>query len=256
MSWKEYIKSGEIKKSWRDTFLEGISEGGFKLNVAKVPLDKARKYTEDILKNKYKKDINEVLPDFDKNYIALQTKCKKAKDVPRIEMPVIEPDDMKKFKERLGKGQIDIFKPIAKDAWKELKGVADEQFPKNLTKSNGKLWVSLGQKDGKNKDDVVKASIKKFSASELFPSQSQIWLEKLINNIGKWGAPKTGSPVLTTTIIVTLDKYILDGHHRFGQVILADPSLKMESLYVPVKFDLLLKVGASYGDAIGNQRKA
>ena len=97
--------------------------------------------------------------------------------------------------------------------------------------------------------------IKKIPASKLYPSQSEIWLEKLIENLIQWGNPKEGSPVLTTTIIVTSDMYILDGHHRFGQAMLADPSLKMSSLFIPIDFDLLLKIGRTYGNSIGHKQK-
>lgn len=225
------------------------SEDGFKLNCANLPLSKARKYTEDEF-NKANKDVDELLPNFDKNYMMLQNKCKHALDIPRIQMPVIEPTDMKKFHEDLVKGRIDIFKPLA--------GGKEKFAPKNwkpMTKKQGESWVKLGLKDGDLKDDIVDAKWTSIPGKDLKPIQSQIWLEKLIKNIIKFGVPKAGSPVLSTTIIVSVEGYILDGHHRFGQVMLANPKLKMDSLMIPLDIDLLLKLTRTYGAALQNKPK-
>lgn len=258
MSWKEYLKTGKIKSHCTNTLLdnifEGVSEGGFKLNVAKVPVKKARMYAEKEFEKAGKK-LDEVIPDFDSNYKKIQDKIKKAKDVPRVEMPVIEPKNMDDFKNRLNKGHIDIFKPVAKDKWDELKGISNKQFPKDLNAKEGSKWLNLGKLDGKNKDDVVKAKMTKMSSKDLLPSQSQIWLEKLISNIIKFGVPEEGGFITKATIIVTKDKYILDGHHRWGQIMLANPKVKLTSLFIPIDFELLLKVGRSYGNAIGNIQK-
>lgn len=228
-----------------------LNESVNKLNVSTLPLKKAREYAESV-----KKDVDSYLPDFDKNYSMLQKKMQAAKNIKRIDMPVIEPEDMDKFKEALNKGKLDIFKPIAKDEWKKLANRSNEQFPKDLEPNKGgKEWVDLGLKDGNKTDDVVKAKMTKMKARTLLPLQKEIWLEKLITNIAKWGAPKPGSPVTKTTIIVTKEGYILDGHHRFGQALLSDPNLKMNVLHVPIDIDTLAKAGRSYGNAIGNKQK-
>lgn len=222
-----------------------ITEGSKTLNVAKVPLDKARAYAEKVFGSK--EALDKALPNFDKNYTRLQNLYKKeALDIQRIKMPVIEPEDMKKFDERLKKGQIDIFKPFAMDKAKF----------KEVAKKEGETWVKLGEKDGDPHDDKISAKWTTLSGMKLKPLQGQLWLEKLIGNIHKWGAPKVGSPVLKTTIIVSKEGYILDGHHRHGQVMLADPSLKMQALHIPLDVKTLLEMGKSYGEAIGNKGKA
>ena len=227
-------------------FQNYLTEGSKTLNVAKVPLDKAREYAEKVFGGKEK--LNEAIPNFDRNYKRLQTLYKKeALGVSRIKMPVIEPEDMKKFDERLSKGQIDIFRPHA---------LKKAKFPTNLNKKEGEKWIKLGEKDGNPDDDKIPAKLAWLSGAKLKPIQNQLWLEKLIGNIKKFGAPKSGSPVLETTIIVSKEGYILDGHHRHGQVMLADPSLKMKSLHIPLDIDTLLKMGRSYGAAIGNKAKA
>jgi len=225
--------------------LKGKTAGSYKLNVGQVPLAKAREYAAETFA-KYGQDLDEVLPNFDKNYMALQKKVKSAPNIPRIQMPVIEPSDMDLFNQRLNAGRIDIFEPYAKG-----KLIA----PATMSKGEGEEWVELGVKDGHKTDDVVKGKKSKLSATRLLPTQSQVWLEKLINNIAKWGKPGPGSTILKAPIIVSEEGYILDGHHRFGQAMLADPSLAMAALYVPLKIDSLLEIGRAYGAAIGNRPK-
>lgn len=221
------------------------SEGGFKLNVANKPLKDARAYAEDIFLGTGK-SLDQIIPDFDKNYTNLQKATKKALDVPRIDMPVIEPTDMEGFDLNLKKGTIDIFKPYAK---------GQLVAPQDMTKEEGEEWITLGVKDGNPNDDVIKGVWKEIPAKDLLPTQSQIWLEKLVSNIAKWGVPQAGSPITKATLIVSKEGYILDGHHRYGQAMLANPDLKLKALYIPLDIKTLLKIGRSYGAAIGNRPK-
>ena len=119
-----------------------------------------------------------------------------------------------------------------------------------------KHFLHLGMEDGNKTDDKINAKLTKIAGEKLKPTQSEIWLENVIKNIVKFGVPKAGSPVTETTIIVSKDGYILDGHHRFAQVVLANPKLKMSALHVPLDIDTLLKIGRSYGNAVGNNQKA
>jgi hypothetical protein len=224
-----------------------VSEKGGTLNACSTSLAKARAYAETTFK-KVGKDLDEVIPDFDENLKKLQGKCKRALNVPRVQMPVIEPTDMKGFTRDLNKGKVDLFKPWAKGKL-YMPGY-------KLPRSEGPEWLELGVKDGDPKDDVIKAKWTKVPASKLIPTQSQIWLEKLINNIAKWGVPSQGSPIAKATIIVSREGYILDGHHRFGQAILAAPKLKMEAIVVPLKIKQLLQMGTTYGAALGHRPKA
>lgn len=234
-----------FSRLWESGDLVRLDEES-KLNCATVPLDKARKYAEGEFSTAGK-NLDKELPDFDKNYMKLQKACKKAKDVPRGDMPVIEPEDMGEFERRLKDGKIDIFKPFAKGKL---------YVPKDMSKSEGEEWVELGVKDGDPKDDIMPAKMTTIPGTKLYPTQSEIWLNKLIKNILKWGKPSASSPVVKTTIITSKEGYILDGHHRYGQVMLVDPKLKMRALWIPLSIEDLLKIGVSYGSAIGRKRKA
>ena len=218
-----------------------------KYNVATVPLTTAHNYADHEFKNHHKNLDNE-LPDFDSNYLLMQKYCQQyAKNIPRDHMPVIEPSDMAEFDRKLEGGYIDIFSPYA---------MKHPKFPKTFKTDKAREgWVLLGQKDGNKTDDVIEAQVLRVSAKDLKPLQSQIWLDKLVKNTIKFGTPEKGSPVTNTTIIMSKEGYILDGHHRWGQVMLSDPDLKMKVLQVPLDIDTLLKVGRSYGAAVGNKPK-
>lgn len=211
-------------------------------NVANTSLAEARELAETY----FGKPPEEVLgPDFDSNYMRLQKATQAAPGIPRIQMPVIEPSDIGLFQKRLNEGRVDILAPWAKGHFVEPKDLKPEDGP----------WVELGFTDGDLRDDVIKASIKGIAVGRLKPTQSQIWLEKTFGNIAKFGAPKAGSPVLSTTVIVSSDMFILDGHHRYSQAMVSDPSLKMKALLVPMPIRSLLEIGRSYGEAIGNKPK-
>jgi len=196
---------------------------------------------------------------FDRNLSLLQKKLKLALDIPRIQMPVIEPTQMDEFQKRLQQGELDIFKPYVTRG--NMRKMFENNgkyvpFPTNLkNNTRGRIWLKLGTLDGDALDDRIAAKIEYVPAKNLIPTQSQIWFDKILNSIAQYGLPKKGSPVLETTIIISKDNYILDGHHRFGQALLTDPNLKMRALRVPLDIKTLLKLSASYGDAIGNERK-
>lgn len=242
------MENTELRELIKSCISELLSEeGGFKYNVASLNLAKARDYASNEFLNA-DKTLDEVIPEFDKNYINLQKACNSALDIPRIDMPVIEPKDMKTFTKDLAMGRIDIFRPYKVDNF-------INRFPKNLDKKQGKEWVTLGTQDGSKKDDIIKGKWTSISANKLKPTQSQIWLEKLVGNIIQFGVPLDGSPITKASVISSQEGYILDGHHRYGQAMLANPTLKLSALWIPLDIKTLLAMGRSYGNAIGNRQK-
>jgi hypothetical protein len=229
--------------------------GGTK-NVAKLSLDKAVEYTEETWKEKGVKGekdpkIEKVIPNFEDNYLLLQKKLQRAPNIPRVQMPVIEPTDMEAFAKALKAGHIDIFPPFTKG-----------KFPSvgkswgAMSKEEGEEWLTLGVQDGDPNDDKINASVKKIPSRTLLPTQNEIWLEKLVNGISKFGVPTSSSSITKQTLICSEEHYILDGHHRFAQVMLADPGIGMETLRIGLDIDQLLEVGRGFGAAIGNTPKA
>lgn len=213
-----------------------------KYNLKNIDVEDAYAYASRRFKQSGK-NIKRSLPNFGRNYILLQESFKYALDIPRREMPVIEPKDMKKFQEKIRSGHIDIFKPYA----------STKLFPKDLTAKRSSEWLTLGLKDGSISDDMLKAKIIKMPAYHLKPLQSQIWLDVMIDGMLQYGIPRRGAKVLNTTIIVSDEGYIIDGHHRWAQVMLGNPKLEMSCLLIPLAIDKLLKMTKTYGIAIGNR---
>lgn len=220
--------------------------GSWKVDVNRTSLEKAREFAQ----MKFEQagtSLDEVWPNFDKNYTLLKKKLGKAKSIPRKLMPVIEPEDMDEFQKRLEEGHLDIFKPWA---------LGQKWTPSNFSgKGEADKWVTLGLEDGEERDDRVRAKWTKVPAGDLLPTQDQIWFDKLVKGAIDFGPVTGGSPVLKMTIIVSKEGYILDGHHRFSGTLLSDPSLGMKALYIPLGIDKLLEVGRAYGASQGNKPK-
>lgn len=200
--------------------------------------------------------MTDYIPHFQENYLSLQEECRLAIDIPRIDMPVIDPDELGDFKLKLQRGELDIFTPFA---------IGDELYsPEDLIKDTPDAikFLQLGYEDGLIPDDIVNAKITKTAVGLMRPTQSQIWLDKLIGNIIQWGKPSPqgaydkDSKILTATIAISQEGYILDGHHRYGQVALVNPTLKMQTLYIGVPIRVLVDIGRPYGNAIGNEQRA
>ena len=91
---------------------------------------------------------------------------------------------------------------------------------------------------------------------ELKPLQSEIFFDKLVGSLLKFGIPKPGGFLATSAIIIVSEEgFILDGHHRYGQALLTDPDFQLRAVRVPLDIETLLKVGRSYGAAIGHRPK-
>lgn len=226
-------------------FLVESGDTGWKVEVHKTPLPKARLVTTTILA-KHHKEIDVILPDYDKNYELLRAAVKKSWGVSRKDMPVINADQIDKFAMDLRAGALDILKPFAKGHALTSQDVMKLSDPEE--------YITLGLKDDNHKDDILVAHMKMVPCSILKPIQEQIYLDKVSDMIGKFGAVKNGNPVTKLTMITSKDNYIIDGHHRYATVMLCDPSVKVQVLEVPMKIDDLLKVTLAWGDAVGNKR--
>lgn len=217
---------------------------GYTLNIAKVSLEDARAHVSEALA-KVGKTIDSVLPSFDENYGRIQGRLKKARNIPRVKMPVINSKDAIEFQRAIASGRIDIFEPWAKGKL---------YAPGNRLADNERgEWLSLGFKDGKVTDDRIDARITKLSAGRLLPTQNQIWLDSITNALVKYGPATDANPLSQYTIIVSEEGYLLDGHHRWALAMLTDPAFQLHAVHVPLGLETLLKVGQTYGAAIGNK---
>ena len=226
----------------------------FARDISKISVRKAVDYAVEQFA-KVGIDLLKEIPHFERNVEALKRKMTFALDIARNEMPVIEPEDIRQFVKDIQGGFVDIFAPWAD--LKELRAVSHfEKFPEMLGGDKGKRWTSLGQRDGDPFDDQVQARIEMIPVRELKPLQSEIFFDKLVGSLLKFGIPKPGGFLATSAIIIVSEEgFILDGHHRYGQALLTDPDFQLRAVRVPLDIETLLKVGRSYGAAIGHRPK-
>ena len=218
-SFKRYITEGK-----------GGAEAG-KMELIKTDEKKAYEYAKKLF-DKKGFDIDKEIPNFDRNY-KLAKKLARMGFAQRKDMPVIA-------------------RPFAKNE------VPDDPFPQGLDKETGKKWVSggLAKNDGDRDDDKVDVKIKKISVGKLKPIQSQIYFDKSIKNVSKFGAKGTRdfSASKNNFYVVSKDDRIIDGHHRFLSAVLLDPAIQVTALEIDLPIKDLLPLTLAYTDAIGNVR--
>jgi hypothetical protein len=99
----------------------------------------------------------------------------------------------------------------------------------------------------------MKTAEGKIAVKYLKPSQSQIWLNKVVESVIKFGVPgKNNSKVLDQVTISSNNGMIADGHHRYGQAMLTNPNLTIASLKVNAPIKKLLKISKSFSDSQNN----
>ena len=186
----------------------------------------------------------EIVPNLEKHYTALRKNLHKYNiGLARIEMPVIDAEDVGDIQGRLDSGDLDVFKPFYSGRPLQVGDLPQPQ-----------LWLTLGQHDGSTKDDKVAASIREVSAKDLKPVQRQIWFDKVLNNISKHGLPTEGSRPTRLVSVVSKDGYIIDGHHRWAAAYLSDPKIKLKCLVVDLPVKKLLEITNNWTDAMGRER--
>ena len=129
---------------------------------------------------------------------------------------------------------------------KEIKA---SEFPNPLSSRLKAIFQKKGDMDGSPTDDVVKTRKASWPASALKPSQSAIYLGKALGMaVGGIKGGDLGS-------IVSTDKRILDGHHRWAATLLSAPNAKIIGIEAKLGIGDLVPVLRALGDSIGNTRR-
>ena len=127
--------------------------------------------------------------------------------------------------------------------------IKTSEFPNPLSARLKAIFQHKGDLDGSQGDDVVKTKAKTWKSSKLKPSQSAIYLGKSLGMaVGGVKGGDLGS-------IVSNDRHILDGHHRWAATLLADPTAKITGIEADLGIGDLVPVLRSLGDSIGNTRR-
>jgi len=241
-------------QAWAGPYADQKAKGSFKLNVKTTDVKRALKWAEETY-TRFGLDVYEDLPNLERNYHALKKQMKYG-TVQRINMPVIEPPDMGEFVKNIEAGRVDIFAPWAPEHLENL--FPWEHAGKPRMPVGDQTWITLGVQDGTQSDDKLPVgSISPMSVKKLKPLQNEIWFDKLIATMLAFGPAVTGTfPNTKGVALASEDNFIIDGHHRYGQIMLTDPSVTMRTLTIPLKREKLLAVARSYGTAIGHKSKA
>lgn len=131
----------------------------------------------------------------------------------------------------------------------QTKEIRASEFPNPLSKRLKAIFQKKGEMDGDPSDDIVKTKSKSWGARKLHPSQSAIYLGKTLGMAV--GGVKGGD----LGAMVSKDKRILDGHHRWAATMLADPSAKITGIEADLGIGDLVPVLRALGDSIGNTRR-
>jgi len=221
----------------------GDGQEAGKLEIAKISMQQAI----DFMDNK-KFDWKELIPDFEKNFKIAQDRAKKGW-TKREEMPVIEDEDVRKLQARLRKGNLDINKPFADDTNPK------NPFPQGLSGFEAAEFLERGLKDGSIKDDQIDVDISTAIIKDLTPIQKQIYFDIAIGNTIKFGLKSSIDFVSNKSFfILSKDKRIIDGHHRFLTGMLINPDMKINALVIDLPIKKLLPLTISYSDALGHKR--
>tara|TARA_Y100000310_G_C20599508_1_gene772275 strand:+ start:652 stop:1401 length:750 start_codon:yes stop_codon:yes gene_type:complete len=131
----------------------------------------------------------------------------------------------------------------------KTKEVKASEFPNPLNKRLKAIFQKKGEMDGDASDDIVKTSSATWNANALKPSQSAIYLGKSLGMaVGGIKGGDLGS-------IVSKDKRILDGHHRWAATMLSEPSAKITGIKADLGIGDLVPVLRGLGDSFGNTRR-
>lgn len=239
---------GSLSELWSlVAFAEEKPTGGQapgKMELVKTSVEKAIEFAR-----KRRFDISQV-PDFEKNYLAAQAKAKKGW-TQRKDMPVITDEDVKQLQHRLEMGNLDINKPFASETNPK------KPFPQGLSGLKAVAFMKRGLRDGSLKDDIIDVRITKKTVSDLTPIQKQIYYDKSMGEVAKFGLKATLDFIKNKSFFITSkDNFIIDGHHRFLSAMILDPTMKVNVLEIDLPIKKLLPLSLAYGDAVGHQRNA
>lgn len=209
-----------------------------KLELRKTSIEKVIQYTKSVSLN-----IPNIRQNLEIAYDLFGMGKTKRKD-----MPVIDDKDVKDFQMHLKDGFIDL-----KDPWSDRTDPSDP-FPQGLSDKDAAKFMSNGIRDKSKPDDVVKTQIKMVAAKNLIPIQEQVYVDKSVGSIAKFGIESSKKFLASTILVISSDYRIIDGHHRFLSALIIDPNMKLKCLEVDLPIKTLLPLARAYSDAKGNQR--
>ena len=119
-----------------------------------------------------------------------------------------------------------------------------DPVPLSKVDSNvAKIAVVSGQKDGSPKDDPVRANMNASGpVSELKPTQSTLISEKVLNFALAYLGGETWMDLSKMDAIVSGDKAIMDGHHRWAAALIVNPGMTVQYTLINLPLEKLISI--------------
>lgn len=237
-----------VERRWIAGLVEK-SQGGQapgKLEMDRIDLGTARAFAEAVFEAN-KRSLDTSLPNFDQNFLLAQQRTAIGK-TRRRDMPVINDNQVREFQKRLKDGHLDIYTPLSPFTEPE------NPWPQGLSGEQAAEFIRRGLDDKNLQDDKVGVSSVRVAAKDLRPIQRQIYFDKSIGAVAKFGIAATKQFLQKSMMIMSSDQFIIDGHHRWTSALLVDPNLRVPGIKIDLPISKLLPVSLAYGDAIGNKR--
>jgi len=230
--------------------LESGGETPGKIEIADITAQEALKFINNLIQNKKNVndlDISKLLHNFESKFNKAQTLASKGY-TKRKDMPVIDTDQINLLQQRLENGHLDVVDHINNTIYKA--------FPKGLKDTVAEEWLLKGLADDNLEDDIITVTKDIIAVEDLTPIQEQIYFDKSIKTIIKYGIIDTIeflTNVNESIIIISEDGYILDGHHRWLSAMLIDPKLAINVVKIDIDKESLVNLLNAYSLAIGNK---
>ena len=228
-----------------ETEMGGGSPAG-KLELSKLSLAEAQEHATKVFRS-FGRELYTEIPNFDKNFLLAQAKFKLG-HTKRQNMPVITTQQVRLFQASLLKGKIDFVHPFSKNT------DIDNPLPTGLSGHNAELFLQNGLSDGSKTDDMVAVYKYNGKIGDLNPIQEQVYFDKSIWKIARNGAGDSRNYLSKAMLVLSKDKYIIDGHHRFLTGLLIDQNIIVQGVKIDLDINTLQQIALAYGDAIGNKR--
>ena len=180
--------------------------------------------------------------------------------IDRKDMPVIDRRHVERLHHALVKGHFDVAPPYDRHLARLLPAGAGLLVPTAAEIAESKRLAKAWAHSGDHRRDRVNARYDEWRARKLEPIQRQIYLDKVFDNMAEIVAAHPHQTVLhlerhfrATTLVVSGDKRIIDGNHRWATMMVCAPRFRLNCLVIDLPLDTLLKVSLAFTGLIGNR---
>jgi len=199
--------------------------------------------------------------DATRNYARLRAKVlADPLGIDRKDMPVIDRRHVERLHHDLVKGHFDVAPPYNRHLARLLPAEAGLFVPTAAEIAQSKRLAKTWAHSGDGVSDRVSARYHPRRARKLEPIQRQIYLDKVFANLAEIAEAHPRQTLLhlerhfrATTLVVSGDKRIIDGNHRWATMMVCAPRFRFSCLVVDLPLDTLLKVSQAFTGLIGNR---